>query len=150
MADLIAILLLVIGCYALAAASVHVAYRLRRGKTRESKHYVLVAHDQHMRMEMYLRQFSSYSRRMGTDVHLTVVDGHSADQTTQIVERLSEGNKNIKVFADEGLEKRMRSQSENPSADLMWTLRSEGVVSKPDQAILVDLQNPSDLSKMPF
>lgn len=99
---------------------------------------------------MYLRQFSSYSRRMGTDVHLTVVDGHSADQTTQIVERLSEGNKNIKVFADEGLEKRMRSQSENPSADLMWTLRSEGVVSKPDQAILVDLQNPSDLSKMPF
>jgi ABC-type sulfate transport system substrate-binding protein len=149
-ADLIAILLLVIGCYALAAASVHVAYRLRRGKTRESKHYVLVAHDQHMKMEMFIRQFSAYSRRMGTDVHLTVVDGHSADQTAQIIERLREGNRNITVYADEGLNDRKRSQSENPSADLMWTLRSEGIVSRPDQAILVDLQNPSDLSKMPF
>ncbi|TCM97259.1 hypothetical protein EV294_104475 [Paenibacillus sp. BK033] len=149
-ADLIAIFLLVIGCYALAAASVHVAYRLRRGKIRESKHYVLVAHDQHMKMEMFLRQFSSYSRRMGTDVQLTVVDNDSADQTAQIVDRLRRENGNITVFADEGSKDRKRSQSGEDSAGLIWMLRNEGIVSKPDQAILVDLQNPSDLSKMPF
>ncbi|SFF24798.1 hypothetical protein SAMN05216378_5675 [Paenibacillus catalpae] len=150
MADLITILLLVIGCYALAAASVHVAYRLRRNKARESKHYVLVAHDQHMKMEMFLRQFSSYSRRMGTDVQLTVVDSHSADETAQIVDRLRKENGNITVFADEGLKDRKRSHRDDSSAGLIWMLTNEGIVSKPDQAILVDLQNPSDLSKMPF
>lgn len=148
-ADLIAILLLVIGCYALAAASVHVAYRLRRNKARESKHYVLVAHDQHMKMEMFLRQFYSYSRRMGTDVQLTVVDSRSADETAQIVDRLRKENGDITVFADESLKERKRSQSDD-SASLIWMLKNEGIVNKPDQAILVDLQNPSDLSKMPF
>ncbi|MCM3628101.1 hypothetical protein M3194_12065 [Paenibacillus glycanilyticus] len=150
MADLIAILLLVIGCYALAAALVHVAYRLRREKKRKSKHYVLVAHDQHMKMEMLLRQFSSYSRRMGTDVQLTVVDSQSADETAQIVDRLRRENGNITVFADESLKERKRSQSKDHAAGLIWMLQNEGIVSKPDQAILVDLQNPSDLSKMPF
>ncbi|GLX70176.1 hypothetical protein [Paenibacillus glycanilyticus] len=151
MADLIAIFLLVIGCYALAAALVHVAYRLRRNKTSESKHYVLVAHDQHMKMEMVLRQFSSYSRRMGKDVQLTVVDSHSADETAQIVDRLRRENGNVTVFADEGLKDRKRSHSRlDDSAGLIWMLRNEGIVTKPDQAILVDLQNPSDLSKMPF
>lgn len=87
---------------------------------------------------------------MGTDVQLTVVDNDSADQTAQIVDRLRRENGNITVFADEGLKDRKRSQSDDDSAGLIWMLRNEGIVSKPDQAILVDLQNPSDLSKMPF
>lgn len=33
---------------------------------------------------------------------------------------------------------------------LLWLLQAEGIVSQADHAVLIDLQNPSDLSKMPF
>ncbi|QAY67748.1 hypothetical protein [Paenibacillus protaetiae] len=44
-----------------------------------------------------------------------------------------------------------RFLSEHDQTDqLLWTLRCEGVIKPNEQPVIVDLQNPSDLSKMPF
>ncbi|MFX3631587.1 MAG: hypothetical protein ACE3L7_02605 [Candidatus Pristimantibacillus sp.] len=153
---MIGILLAVVGCYALVAALVHLAHWISVGKKRVRKHYVLVAHDQHMNMEWFLRSFFAFSRRMGTDVKLTVVDEGSTDQTTDIVERLGHRGVGATVYVgDEGGSKsqndRKRSQMDDEDAErLLWKLQSEGIITSSDHAVLVDLQNPSDLSKMPF
>ncbi|MUT65025.1 hypothetical protein [Paenibacillus sp. NEAU-GSW1] len=154
------ILFVVVGCYALVAALVHLIFWLRRDRVQVSKHYVLVAHNQHMRMEWLLRSFFSFSRRTGTEVKLTVVDAGSTDQTVGIVDRLERGGGYVSVHAgdqgegsmsDSSWKDRKRSQSgEKESSSLLWRLKSEGIVTSTDHAILVDLQNPSDLSKMPF
>lgn len=36
------------------------------------------------------------------------------------------------------------------AAQLLWQLQAEGIVSVKEHAVLVDLQNPADLSKLPF
>ncbi len=33
---------------------------------------------------------------------------------------------------------------------LLWRLQSEGIITRADQTVLIDLQNPEDLSKLPF
>ncbi|GGG84379.1 hypothetical protein [Paenibacillus radicis (ex Gao et al. 2016)] len=158
---MVGILLVVVGCYALVAALVHLTYWLKRDRVRVSKHYVLVAHNQHMRMEWLVRSFYAFSRRMGTDAKLTVVDASSMEQTAEIVDRLEQGGGSVfvhggKVEEDgdqraENLNDRKRSQGEDEShSRLLWRLRTDGVVTSSEHAILVDLQNPDDLSKMPF
>lgn len=153
---MIIILLVVIGCYALVAVMVHLAYWMSVGKMRTRKHYVLVAHDQHMKMEWVLRSFFVFSRRMGTDVKLTVIDDKSTDQTADIIERLGHRGVGATVYAGDESKRehkhdRKRSQMDDEDAErLLWKLQSEGIITSSDHAVLVDLQNPSDLSKMPF
>ncbi|WP_052350769.1 hypothetical protein [Paenibacillus gorillae] len=158
---MVGILLVVVGCYALVAALVHLTYWLKRDRVRVSKHYVLVAHNQHMRMEWLVRSFYAFSRRMGTDAKLTVVDDGSMEQTAEIVDRLEQGGGSVFVHEgkaekdiDSGAEQsndRKRSHVEDAShSRLLWRLKMDGVVTSSEHAILVDLQNPEDLSKMPF
>lgn len=150
------LLLLVIGIYAVAALSVHLAYRIRRGRQQSSKHYVLVAGVRQKNMEWYVRSLFSFSRRMGKDVRLTIVDHGVTDETLAIVERLSRDGKEVRVHAkgSEPLtenEDSKRSQTKAvDGTQLLWLLQAEGIVSNADHAVLIDLQNPSDLSKMPF
>jgi hypothetical protein len=150
------LLLLVIGCYALAALSVHLAFRIWRGRQQSSKHYVLVADVRQKNMEWYVRSLFSFSRRMGKDVRLTIVDRGVTDETLAIVERLARGGNEVRVHPKENVpqtEKEDSKRSQTSGVDgtqLLWLLQAEGIVSHSDHAVLVDLQNPSDLSKMPF
>ncbi|WP_419875581.1 hypothetical protein [Candidatus Pristimantibacillus sp. PTI5] len=150
------LLLLVIGCYALAALSVHLAYRIWRGRQQSSKHYVLVAGDRQKNMEWYVRSLFYFSRRMGKDVQLTIVDRGVTDETLAIVERLARDGKEVRVHSKGTVpitenDDSKRSQTKGvDGTQLLWLLQAEGVVSNADHAVLIDLQNPSDLSKMPF
>lgn len=150
------LLLLVISCYALAALSVHLAYRIRRKRLQESRHYVLVADDRQNNMEWYMRSLFSFSRRMGKDVRLTIIDRGASEETLAIVERLARDADTLKVHPSKNDPELDNSDSKrsqpmpNDATGLLWLLQSKGIVSHGDHAVLIDLQNPEDLSKMPF
>jgi hypothetical protein len=150
------LLLFIIGCYVLAALSVHLTYRIQQGRQHSSKHYVLVADVRQKNMEWYIRSLFSFSRRMGKDVRLTIVDRGVSEETLAIVERLARDGDEVKVHpkaieqvagTKDGKRSRMTGTD---AAQLLWLLQAEGIVSHSDHAVLVDLQNPADLSKMPF
>ncbi|MCR2806743.1 hypothetical protein [Paenibacillus soyae] len=150
------VLLIIIGCYAAAALLVHLAHWIGRGKSRKSKHYVLIADKgQAEQMEWYLRMLHAFSRWIGKDVRLTVVDRGASDETLAIVERWRRSGKQVHVHAqkpqaDTETEDGKRLQGNEGAVHMMWMLQAEGVVSESEHAVLVDLQNPADLSKMPF
>lgn len=209
---MVAILLAVIGCYAIAAFMVHVAYRLSKSREETNKHYILVAENDGHKMEWYLRSFMFFMRRTGAAVRLTVVDQGSSDDTVAIANRLarhgsagltiqtyynggrtaqepaqaggsiegglvdgaaacgdgkaSGGQAGYEVNKSEArteYEQAAKGEKDTPSGltgkrlrdgsstdQLLWALRSEGIVRTNEQPIVVDLQNPSDLFKMPF
>lgn len=147
------LLLLVIGCYAVAALLVHLAFKFGGERKRTRKHYVLIADGRQPRMEWYLRSLHSFSRRTGNDIQLTVVDHGLEEESKAIVDRWNRGSHKVRLHAMDG--KGQAGQTENlaggdKALHWMWYLRSTGIVTESDQAILVDLQNPEDLSKMPF
>lgn len=150
------ILLLVIGIYVLCALSVHLAYRFRKEKDRTGKHYVLVADENQHRLEWYVRSMFSFSRWMGTEVKVTIVDQGLTEESRTIIDRLARGGNDLKLHAKEeasvsGKKDEKRSQpKKTDGTQLLWMLEAEGVVSQADHAVLIDLQNPADLSKMPF
>jgi hypothetical protein len=150
------LLLLIIGCYAAAALLVHLAFRLGGERKKARKHYVLIAGGRQPHMEWYLRSLHSFSRWTGSDIRLTVLDRGLAEEPKAIVDQWNRQGDTVKLHREEGEKpaaekerKRYPSESEG-AVHLMWMLQSEGIVSKADHAILVDLQNPEDLSKMPF
>ncbi|MFD0714950.1 hypothetical protein [Paenibacillus sp. GCM10027626] len=165
---MIAILLWVLGCYALCAIAVHTAFRnTRQRKQDDIKHYILVAGNEQQQMEWYMRSLARYARECGQEVRVTIVDRCSKDDTIQIARCfarrgmdiyitpaswLSEGERSTE---DQQLAQTswMRLQEEGENADtspLIWRLRSAGIVTAADQTILVDLQEPHDLSKLPL
>lgn len=122
-AAMVAILLAVIGCYVIAAVAVHLAYRIRRGKPSSGKHYILVAGNDENKMEWYMRSLLAFSRRMGTDLRVTVVDQGSTDHTMAIAGRFSEAEE-LGVTVCSGLEDRLAAAEEN--GELPKTARSVG------------------------
>lgn len=151
------LLLLIIGCYVLAALLVHLAFWTRPGRSRTGKHYVLIADQGQKNMEWYLRMLFSFSRWVGKDIRLTVVDRGATEETMAIVERWRKSGKEVHVHAHPASPEResdnqggKRSQGESAALHMLWMLQAEGIVSEAEHAVLVDLQNPSDLSKMPF
>lgn len=150
------LLLLVIGCYLLAALTVHLVYRIQQGRLESSKHYVWIADSRQKNMEWYMRSLFSFSRRMGKDVRLTIVDSGVSEETLAIVERLAKENNKVRVYPrlveplaqkEDGKRSHL---TRNDATQLLWLLQAEGIVSSADHAVLVDLHNPADLSKMPF
>lgn len=151
------LLLLVIGCYVLAALLVHLAYWIGLGRMQKSKHYVLITDRDQNNMEWYLRMLNAFSRLMGRDVRLTVVDRGASEETLAIVERWQRGGKEVRLHAhpaavepEDGTDEGERPHGNQVAAQMMWMLQTEGIVSESEHAVLVDLQNPADLSKMPF
>ncbi|WP_141506485.1 hypothetical protein [Paenibacillus luteus] len=150
------LLILVIGCYVLAALSVHLAYRIWRRKQQSSKHYVLIADVSHKNIEWYVRSLFSFSKRMGRNVRLTIVDRGVTEETRAIVERLARGGREVNVHHEELIPEASKKDGKRSQVadidgtQLLWMLQAEGIVSQADHAVLVDLQNPTDLSKMPF
>ncbi|RJE85626.1 hypothetical protein D3P07_20745 [Paenibacillus sp. 1011MAR3C5] len=152
------LILLIIGCYAVAALFVHLAFWIGQRRSRSEKHYVLIAGQAGKNMEWYLRMLHAFSRWLGRDIRLTVVDAGASEETMAIVERWKRNGKQVHIHSvaeeaheQENHESGKRSQSAGGTAvHLLWMLQAEGIVSESDHAVLVDLQNPSDLSKMPF
>lgn len=134
------ILLVVIGAYALAALSVHLFYWLSQGRKRIREHYVLVANEKEQCMEWYMRSFYAFSRWTGKDIKVTVVGRGASAETIAIVDRLSGDAGKVAISDDEELQ----------GDGLLWQLQSRGIVAESEQAVLVDLQSPADLSKLPF
>lgn len=150
------ILLLIIGCYAAAALLVHLAFRFGGERQKARKHYVLLADGRQPHMEWYLRSLQSFSRWTGNDIRMTVLDHGLEEESKAIVNQWNRQHDKIKYHRGDGQQpadgkerKRYPSGSKDTS-HLMWLLQSQGIISKADYAILVDLQNPEDLSKMPF
>jgi hypothetical protein len=154
------LLLLVIGCYIAAALSVHLAYRIWQGRKRASRHYVLIAADQDQHnIEWYMRSLMTFSRQTGNEVKVTVVDNGASAETLAIVDRMARKGNKITVHELPEILKRSRHDSgsetgvtigESDANQLMWQLQAEGILKDGIQAVLIDLQNPADLSKMPF
>ncbi|MHA6481314.1 hypothetical protein ACX1C1_05325 [Paenibacillus sp. strain BS8-2] len=150
------LLLLIIGCYAAAALLVHVTFRFGKERNKSRKHYVLIADGRQPHMEWYLRSLYSFSRWSGNDIRLTVLDRGLSEESKTIVDQWNRNHDRAKLHQDDWqkdedgkVSKRYPSGSEG-AVHLMWMLQTEGIVSVADHAILVDLQNPEDLSKMPF
>lgn len=82
---MIPILFWIFGCYALAAAAVHAytALALKRGS--DTKHYVLIAGNEGLHMEMYMRCLRRFSQATGTLVRVTVLNYGCEDETMGIV-----------------------------------------------------------------
>ncbi|MEK3883905.1 hypothetical protein [Paenibacillus sp. PL2-23] len=149
------VLLLIISCYAAAALLVHLAYWIGRGRSGKGKHYVLIASDGQEKMEWYLRMLRAFSRWMGRDVRLTVVDVGASTDTMAVVERWRRSGQEVHVHARKAgvnpeTEVGKRSHDGVSAVQMLWLLQAEGIVSESEHAVLVDLENPADLSKMPF
>ncbi|MFD0590652.1 hypothetical protein ACFQZE_21925 [Paenibacillus sp. GCM10027627] len=151
------LLLLIIGFYVMAAVLVHVAFWVQRGRRRAGKHYVLIADQGQKNMEWHLRRLFSFSKWMGKDVKLTVLNRGATEETLAIVERWRRSGKEVHVHAHPagsaqhtGTSRGKLSFLQGDATGMMWLLQAEGIVSEAEHAVLVDLQNPADLSKMPF
>ncbi|WP_338553391.1 hypothetical protein [Paenibacillus sp. KS-LC4] len=144
---MINIFLIVVGCYVLAGFLVHVIYRLKRHRQHSTRHYVLLCGSQHANMERTIRSFFAFSRWMGVDVQLTVIDAGLGEQTREIVERMSHAHERIRLYRPEaGIVKKEAQQEKG----WLWELKGNGLIIGSEPPVLIDLQNPEDLSKLPF
>jgi hypothetical protein len=198
------------------------------------KHFVLIAGNQQLQMEWYMRTLRRFSHTSGTEVKVTVIDRGSEDETIGIARCFSRYGMNVNIaveplfisgrswYEGEGLmpgnnsrehreayssfdrtgegvqsdennaacserrarPKRMSSawarwqrfllswgkrsstikagEAEDSTdaerdrrfitepSHLMWMLQAEGIVTEPEHAVLVDLREPADLSKLPL
>ncbi|MCU6708450.1 hypothetical protein M6D81_06945 [Paenibacillus sp. J5C_2022] len=151
------LLLMIIGCYAMAAVLVHLAFWVGRRRRQVSKQFVFIANHNENNMEWYLRSLKGFSRWMGRDVRLTLIDRGVSDETRGIVDRWKRAGHTVHVQryeaarGDYAMPHGKRSHDgEDKAFHMMWMLQAEGIVTEADHAVIVDLQNPADLSKMPF
>ncbi|GIP19083.1 hypothetical protein J40TS1_47250 [Paenibacillus montaniterrae] len=119
---MISLLLFVIGCYVLAAVSVHLYYRMCQHQQAE-KHYVLLADQPHEQMEWIMRSMHSFSKWMGIPVHVTIVPSVHCYELSFMADRWS-------------------SQ--------WFPIQINQQASTPAHAIVVDLNKEQDLCKLPF
>ncbi|MFD0957905.1 hypothetical protein [Paenibacillus chungangensis] len=151
------LLLMIIGSYAMAAMLVHLVFWMGRRRRQVSKQFIFIANHNENNMEWYLRSLMRFSRWMGRDVRLTLIDRGVTDEMRGIVDRWKRAGHALHVQKYEvsgedcAMSQRKRSYNEEDKAfHMMWMLQSEGIVTEVDHAVIVDLQNPADLSKMPF
>ncbi|SFT25614.1 hypothetical protein [Paenibacillus sp. BC26] len=92
---MIPVLLWIFGCYALAAAAVHAVSALTWRRERHIKHYVLIAGNEQLQMEWYMRSLRRFSHFTGTEVKVTVVDRGSEDETMSIARCFAKRGMNV-------------------------------------------------------
>ena len=158
---MVIVLLTVIGCYMAAAGLVHLMhwylYRGQKQVKTPRHHYVWVTDQRQTNIEWHLRSLFSFSRMVGKDVQLTVIDNGLSEEDLAIVNRFSREQEKIKVHAVQNLDKHKEKLDEGKTVagyrnadQWLWLLQNEGVVSASDSAVLIDLHNPEDLSKLPY
>ncbi|GAA4873922.1 hypothetical protein GCM10023310_61970 [Paenibacillus vulneris] len=96
-------LLWIFGSYAASIALVHWCYRRRRRTGRNETHFLLVTHNNENQVEWYIRSLLFFSRFKGRDVHLTIADEGSTDETLAIAEQFRKEH-NLEILTLEGLE----------------------------------------------
>jgi hypothetical protein len=152
-ADMLGILLLVIGCYASAALLVHVIFRFSRGGGRAASHYIFIGDQRQRNMEWHLRTLHSFSRWMGKSIALTIIDRGLNEESRAIVERWSYSGKEVTLHnmgPSWSPGDAAEAEGNGEASQMMWQLKEQGIIRESEQAVLIDLQNPADLSKMPF
>ena len=95
---MIAVLLVIVCSYSLAAAAVHVASRFGVSREPRAKHFVLLAGNHQLQMEWYMRSLQWHARWFGKEVRVTVVNHGSEDETMDIA----------RLFARSGMDVRFR------------------------------------------
>jgi len=83
-------LLWIFGSYAASIALVHWCYRRHRVNGRKITHVLLITHNNQLQVEWYIRSLLFFSRLKGRDVHVTIADEGSTDDTLAIAERFRE------------------------------------------------------------
>lgn len=96
-------LLWIFGSYAASIALVHWCYRRHRSSDRKITHLLLITHNNQMQVEWYIRSLLFFSRLKGSNVHVTIADEGSTDETLAIAERFRE-EINLDICTFEGPE----------------------------------------------
>ena len=81
---MIPVLLWIVGCYALARSLYMQLWYCLPGKVVMYLHYVLIAGNEQLQMEWYMRSLRRFSHFTGREVKVTVVDHGSEDETIGI------------------------------------------------------------------
>ncbi|MEB3102335.1 hypothetical protein [Ferviditalea candida] len=122
----------IFGVFAVGMLWVHVShYHFKRGN-RQGKHYVLITRDNQLTVEWVIRSLFLYYGLKGEPFRITVLDEQSQDDTRSIIARLTDPQY-VRVHGMASVQELRRFANE---------LKEEG-------AIIVNLNHPQDLSKMP-
>ncbi len=173
---MIPVLLWIVGCYALAAVAVHAALVLSSGQSRDVLHYVLIAGNEQLQMEWYMRSLRRFSHFTGREVKVTVVDHGSEDETIGIARFFARYGMKVDIKSGAPLastlgeaagaskevhemnkyskrqnrkQPALKHQGVEPTS-LMWMLQAEGIITESEHAVLIDLRDPAELSKLPL
>jgi hypothetical protein len=177
-AAMIPVLLWIVGCYALAAVAVHAALVFSSGQSRDVLHYVLIAGNEQLQMEWYMRSLRRFSHFTGREVKVTVVDHGSEDETIGIARFFARYGMKVDIKSGaplastlgraEGASKEVHEMNECSKSknrkqpahrkqtkgveptSLMWMLQAEGIITESEHAVLIDLRDPAELSKLPL
>ncbi|MNW39652.1 hypothetical protein D3C74_167440 [compost metagenome] len=128
--------------YGMAAATVHMIYRLdlrKRSNHSVRVNYVLVTHNHENQMEWYVRALSWYGRLRGLSLNVTVLDVASEDDTLAILQRLHN---------QEGLELKIVGISEVHEEDIGQHMIH--IMDGNNTPVYVDLRVPQEASKLPY
>ncbi|BBH23899.1 hypothetical protein Back11_52440 [Paenibacillus baekrokdamisoli] len=196
---MISVLLWIVGCYALAAAAVHAASALTSKRERDERHFVLIAGNEQLQMEWYMRSLRRFSYFTGTEVKVTIVDGGSEDETMGIVRFFARNGMKVDIKSGAPIEASMNRVEDAKQGNvqerkddlsdqaaseslvsskwqrfltgwgrkkwksvhdkqigtaepthMMWKLQAEGIITRSEHAVLIDLRDPADLSKLPL
>lgn len=133
-------LLWIVGIYAMAAALANGVIGKNAGAVK--RHYVLIAGNHQSQIEWYIRALKRFSRRTGTDIGITVLLEHSADESGSIVEIFARNSDEIGLVRSEpgdldGNRARVREQGERQ-------------VAAGGQFVWVELGKREDLSQLPL
>ncbi|OXM86370.1 glycosyltransferase family 2 protein [Paenibacillus rigui] len=80
-------LLWIFGIYAASIALVHWCYRRQRKQTRRATQILLITYNNETQVEWYIRSLHFFSRLKGREIHVTLADEGSSDDTVAIAER---------------------------------------------------------------
>lgn len=121
---MIAIFILVVSIYCMMAVLVHVYYALTHLNEENQKHYVLHSDNEADILEWYYYCFRQFSKRMGVNVSITLVNQAASSHSISMIERWQREDNLIRhVYAYEGAN---------------------------HDAIHINLNNSADLKKLPF
>lgn len=116
------------GCYALAAIAVHLWFGRRVAARQLVDEYVLLSNGHADKVEWYIRQFHLFSRWMGQEVRVGLLESSSDNAGSEVLE--------------------IASRLADHSHGMLVVLSKTQAL--PEHAVIVDLEQPQDLSKLPF
>ncbi|GGD92304.1 hypothetical protein [Paenibacillus nasutitermitis] len=143
---MIPILLGILGCYVLAAASVHLAYALTGKRKPLSKHYVLIAGNEQNMMEWYMYSLRRLSLRTGREIKVSVIDKGCEDDTMRIAGNFARCGMSVDIAC----QKRDLAEVSAISSGNVFAGGEQESPLLAEEEIVVDLGMPAELAKLPL